>query len=59
MTELDEVAEAIHNKYPNLWPLTRKQAETLAWVELPVHEADAIVKGVADALMQFNKEHAP
>ena len=54
MTELQEVAQAIYKKHSCLWPLTRKQANTLAWVELPEGESQQILDGVSDALMEFN-----
>ena len=54
MTELEEVAQAIYKKHSCLWPLTRKQADALAWVELPEGESQQILDGVADALMDLN-----
>ena len=54
MTELEEVAQAIYEKHSCLWPLTRKQANALAWVELPEKESQQILDGVTDALMSFN-----
>ena len=60
MTELEEVAQAIYEKHACLWPLTRKQADALAWVELPQGEAQQIIDGVADALLALNpKESLP
>lgn len=60
MTELEEVAHAIYEKHAYLWPLTRKQADSLAWIELPRGETQQIIDGVADALMTFNtKEPQP
>ena len=53
MTELEEVAQAIYEKHSCLWPLTRKQAEALAWVELPIKESQQILDGVTDALMDL------
>ena len=54
MTELEEVAQAIYEKHSCLWPLTRKQADALAWVELPEGESQQILDGVSDSLMEFN-----
>lgn len=60
MTELEELAQAIYEKHACLWPLTRKQADALAWVELPHGESQQVINGVADALMALNpKEPQP
>lgn len=56
MTELEEVAQAIYDKHSCLWPLTRKKAEALAWIELPKDESEHVINGVADALMKFNQK---
>ena len=56
MTELEEVAQAIYEKHACLWPLTRRQANALAWVELPERESQQILDGVADALMALNSK---
>lgn len=53
MTELDEVAEAIYLAHQECWPVTRKQAEALAWVYCH-HETQQIQDGVADVLMTIN-----
>lgn len=54
MTELEEVAQAIYKKHFCLWPLTRKQANALAWVELPQRVSQQILDDVSDSLMEFN-----
>ena len=53
MTELEEVAESIYLAHQECWPLTRKQAEALAWVYC-YHETQTIQDGVAEALMAYN-----
>ena len=58
MTELEEVAEYIYLAHQKLWPLTRKQAETLAWVECH-HETQQVQDDVADILMTFNARDVP
>ena len=55
MTELDEVAHAIYEKHKECWPITRKQAEALAWVYC-YHETQTIQDGVAEALMVYNSK---
>jgi hypothetical protein len=57
MTELDECAASIYEKHRECWPLTRKQAEALAWVYFH-HETQTIQDGVADALMTLNPKEA-
>lgn len=54
MTELEEVAEAIHSKWKALWPITKEQARNLAEFELPLDETQNTIEGVVDALMAFN-----
>lgn len=58
MTELEEVAQAIYEKHYCLWPLTRKQADALAWVELPERTSQQTLEGLADALMALNSKEA-
>lgn len=53
MTELEEVAESIYLAHHECWPITRKQAEALAWVHC-YHETQQVQDGVADALMVIN-----
>jgi hypothetical protein len=53
MSEADEVAASIYEKHTECWPLTRKQAEALAWVYLH-HESQQVQDSVADALMELN-----
>lgn len=53
MTEADEVAASIYEKHKECWPVTRKQAEALAWVYLN-HESEQMQDNVADALMELN-----
>lgn len=56
MTELEEVAQVIYEKDKDCWPLTRKQAEALAWAHC-AHETQQVQDGIADALMELNKNH--
>lgn len=55
MTEADEVAASIYEKHKECWPVTRKQAEALAWVYL-YKESQQVQDNVADALMELNHD---
>lgn len=57
MSEADEIAESIYQKHQECWPVTRKQAEALAWVYL-YHESQQVQDNVADALMELNQRRA-
>lgn len=54
MSELDEIAENIHQRWPGLWPLTRPQARALAEILLIHEESETLFDGVTDALLALN-----
>lgn len=55
MSEADEVAASIFEKHQECWPLTRKQAEALAWVYM-YHDTQQVQDAVADALLDLNQK---
>jgi YesN/AraC family two-component response regulator len=57
MTELQEVAIAIHEKHMNRWPLTHEQAVTLAKEQLPKDETTTIIYHLATELHSLNDVH--
>lgn len=54
MTELEEVAQAIHEKRVDKGNLTFAEARALAYIELPKDESQNVIDGVAEALMAYN-----
>lgn len=55
MTEADEIAAAIYDQDKVCWPLTRKEAEALAWVYLENGATQQMIDNVIDALLELNK----
>jgi hypothetical protein len=56
MTEIEEVAEAIKQKYPDLWPLTLPQAGYIAEKEAG-DQGSWVVMPLATALLELNRSH--
>lgn len=54
MTEIDEVAEAIHKKHANLWPLSPAQARYVARTEA-ADQGDGVIGALGDALLKLGR----
>ncbi|MBC7198087.1 MAG: hypothetical protein H5U32_02445 [Pseudomonas balearica] len=58
MNEIQEVAEAIYDRYKPMWPLTAAAAAHLARMQMG-DESHSVVSGVSHELFQLNRLHAP
>lgn len=55
MTEIEEVAEAIHALHPELWPLSQAQARYVANAEAS-DQGHTVVSELIDALLRLNPQ---
>lgn len=53
MDEVDEVAHAIYDQFPEFFPLSNTSARALAVTSLEVGESLQLIDNLADALMQI------